>query len=270
MTMMGFHLASTQPGVKLAKYEWSKPAGPAIVLLHGGGLSAAEWSDLAPALAATHHVVAFDARGCGATGADPERRYGAAMIASDLEDLRLDLGLEHFALVGHSFGAVAACLYAADHAENVTRLVLLDGGPADHVRPTFLANPPLSFTTRDDAARALSKLLPRGFPDWYLDSRFETLDDGTLTWRSDMRGRVQWSRESGEPLMPQLWSYVERLRMPTLVVHGAESTLFPLENAVKMAEINPRVRVVDIPEAGHFVHIDQPELVLAAIQGHLV
>jgi pimeloyl-ACP methyl ester carboxylesterase len=183
--------------------------------------------------------------------------------------VREAFGLERFALVGHSFGAVVTCLYAAEHPDVVGAVVLIDGGPADHVRPASLEDPPLSFATRDGAAAALRVLLPRGFPDWYLDTRFDTHPDGTLTWRSDMAGRVEWSRNGGEPLLRGLWPYVEALRAPTLVLHGAESTLFPLERALRMRKVNPRVRVVDVPAAGHFVHIDRPDVVLAEIRGHL-
>jgi pimeloyl-ACP methyl ester carboxylesterase len=259
----------TGDGLELAVFEWGSRDAAPVVLLHGGGLSSAEWTELAPALARDHRVIAFDARGCGASDADPQHRYGAAMIAEDLDQVRAALELERFALVGHSFGAVTACLYAADRPDAVTAVVLLDGGPADHVRPASLADPPLSFATRGDAAAALRVLLPRGFPDWYLETRFDTHPDGTLTWRSDMIGRVQWSRNGGEPLIPGLWPYVEALRAPTLVLHGAESTLFPLENALRMSEVNHIVRVVDVPEAGHFVHLDRLDVVLDEICRHI-
>jgi pimeloyl-ACP methyl ester carboxylesterase len=235
------------------------------VLLHGGGLSSAEWRELAPTLAAKRRVVAFDARGCGDSDRDPRLRYGAQTIADDLEVVRLALGLERFALAGHSFGAVAACVYAAEHPEVVAALVLIDGGPADHTRPSSLDDPPLVFATRDDAARALSRLLPSGFPDWYLDTRFVTEPDGTLAWRCDMAGRVEWSRRGGEPLIPGLWPYVEALRTPTIVLHGDDSPLFRREDAVRMTQVNPNVRLVDVPGAGHFVHLDRPDAVLEAL-----
>ncbi|HEX5582270.1 MAG TPA: alpha/beta hydrolase [Gaiella sp.] len=257
-------VASTD-GPELAVFEWGLGAAPAVVLLHGGGLSSAEWTEIAPALARERRVIAFDARGCGASDADPERRYGARTIATDLETVRSAVALERFALVGHSFGAVTACVYAAEHPDVVSAVVLLDGGPADHVRPASLERPPLEFASRDDAAAALARSLPRGFPDWYLDARFETRPNGRLTWRSDMRGRVQWSRDGGEPLIPGLWPYVEALRAPTLVLHGEASPLFPRENAVRMTEVNPLVRLLDVPDAGHFVHIEQPGPVVGAI-----
>jgi pimeloyl-ACP methyl ester carboxylesterase len=251
-------------GVQVAVHEWGE-FGPALVLLHGGGLSSDEWTDLAPRLAATRRVVAFDARGCGTSDRDPELRYGVRTIADDLERVRAELGLERFALAGHSFGAVAACVYAAEHPEVVTGLVLIDGGPADHTRPSTLDHPPLSFATRDDAAAALGRLLPSGFPDWYLDTRFTTRPDGTLVWRNDIEGRVAWSQAGGEPLIPGLWPYVEALRMPTIVLHGDGSPLFPRENAVRMTEVNANIRLVDVAGAGHFVHLDRPDAVLEAL-----
>lgn len=251
--------------VRVAVHEWGDEGAPALVLLHGGGLSSAEWTELAPRLATDRRIVAFDARGCGESDRDPELRYGVRTIADDLERVRGLLGLASFELAGHSFGAVAACVYAAGHPDVVTRLVLIDGGPADHTRPASLDDPPLAFATRADAARALGRMLPNGFPDWYLDTRFAARDDGRLEWRSDMVGRVEWSRRGGEPLIPGLWPYVEALRMPTTVLHGGDSPLFLRENAVRMTQVNPNVRLVDVPGAGHFVHIDRPDAVLEAL-----
>ncbi len=256
-------------GTRIAYRAWGDPRLSPLVLLHGGGLSSAEWIGVAPRLAVGRRVVAFDARGCGWSDSDPELRYGVADIARDLDELRPLLGLERFALAGHSFGAVAACLYAAEHAEVVSRLVLIDGGPASHTRPSSLDDPPLVFATRADAERAVSRLVPRGIPGWYLDERFVTLADGTLTWRSDIAGRVEWSRAGGEPLIPGLWPYVEALAMPTLVVRGTESPLFPAETAARMAEVNPRVRVVEIADAGHFVHLDRPDALVDAMGSFL-
>lgn len=252
-------------GLRLHVVEWGEAGDPALVLLHGGGLSSREWTELGPRLAEGLHIVSFDARGCGESDPDPERRYGVRTIADDLEHVRVALALSSFVLVGHSFGAVTACLYAAERPEAVNGLVLVDGGPASHTRPSSLENPPLSFATRDAAAAALARSLPQGFPDWYLDARFTTSPDGTLTWRSDMQGRVEWSRAGGEPLLPGLWPYVEMLSMPTIVLHGARSPLFPRETAVKMTEVNPVIRLVDVEGAGHFVHIDRPDAVLDAV-----
>jgi pimeloyl-ACP methyl ester carboxylesterase len=106
-------------------------------------------------------------------------------------------------------------------------------------------------------------------PDWYLDERFVTRADGMLAWRSDIVGRVEWSRAGGEPLIPGLWPYVEALAVPTLVLRGADSPLFPAETAARMAAINPLVRVLEVPDAGHFVHLDQPDVLVDAVGSFL-
>jgi pimeloyl-ACP methyl ester carboxylesterase len=253
-------------GLGLAAYEWGRPGDGTVVLLHGGGLSSAEWTEIAPRLAAGRHVVAFDARGCGASDPDPELRYGVATIAADLDRVLEAFGLDRVALVGHSLGAVVACYAAARNPEAVTAVVLVDGGPAEHTRPASLDDPPLSFASREDAALALAKSLPLGLPEWYLDARFETRPDGTLTWRGDMAGRVEWSRRGGEPLLPRLWPYVEAMQAPTTVLHGSESPLFPRAVAERMAQVNDGIRMVEVAGAGHFVHIDAPDAVVAAVE----
>jgi len=253
-------------GLRLAVAEWGDSDDDAVVLLHGGGLSSGEWTDIGPRLAAGRRVVSFDARGCGESDLDPQRRYGVRTIADDLGRVREALGLPSFVLVGHSFGAVTACLYAAENPTIVRGLVLIDEGPANHTRPASLEDPPLTFATRAAAAAALARSLPNGFPDWYLDARFTTLPDGVLTWRSDMAGRVEWSHGGGEPLIPGLWPYVEMLSMPTIVLHGESSPLFPRETAVRMTEVSPAIQLVDVEGAGHFVHIDRPDAVVAAVE----
>lgn len=221
---------------------------------------------MAPTLAEHRYVVAFDARGCGESDWDPDRRYGIETLVADLEELRRELALERCELLGHSFGAVASCVYAARFPERVRKLVMVDAGPVERTVPVALAEPPpRSFSSRTEAAAALASSLPHGYPDWYLDARFETQPNGTLIWRGDLPGRLAWARAGGEPLIPGLWPYVEALRAPTLVLRGEESTLFPPENARRMVERNPRVTLIEVPGAGHLLHIEQPAAFLAAV-----
>ena len=62
-----------------------------------------------------------------------------------------------------------------------------------------------------------------------------------------------------------LWPSVEAMRCPTLVVRGAESPLFKIEYAERMTAMNPMIRLVTIPDAGHLVHCERPAAFLDAI-----
>jgi pimeloyl-ACP methyl ester carboxylesterase len=246
-------------GLVLSYLRWGDPGAPELLLLHGGNLSADDWQEVAPALAAAGwRVTALDLRGCGESDWDPEARYGVEQTVADVEEL----GLESFVLVGHSLGAVAACVYAARHPEEVRACVMEDGGPANHTKPAALDNDPtVVFDSEQEALAAL----PPGLPRWVAETRFRRLEDGRVTWRSDLAGRVRWAKGGGEPLIPGLWPYVEALRCPTLVVRGAGSTLFTREVAERMTALNPMIRLVTIPDAGHLVHCVQPAAFTAAV-----
>ena len=253
-------------GLELSYLQLGEPGSPELLLLHGGGLSADDWCEVAPVFAAAgYRVTAPDLRGCGLSEWDPHVRYGVEDSLADLDELIAHLGLERFFLLGHSLGAVTACVYAARHPEQALACVMEDGGPADHTRPSSLESPTIVFDSDEHALAALGKSLPRGVPDWVLDSRFRRLDDGRLTWRSDIAGRVRWSAAGGEPLIMGLWPYVEAIRSPTLVVRGLESPLFKREYAERMVAVNAVIRLVELPDAGHLVHCDQPEAFTAAV-----
>ena len=137
-------------------------------MLHGGGLDATDWREVAPELAAAGYLVtAPDLRGCGESDWDPEARYGVEQTLVDLDELTAHLALGSFVLVGHSLGAVTACVYAARHPERVVACVMEDGGPADHTRPSSLEGPTIVFESPEHARAALTRSLPRGVPDWF-------------------------------------------------------------------------------------------------------
>jgi len=100
--------------------------GTPVVLLHGWPQTWYEWRLLMPLLADQYLLIAPDLRGLGASSR-PIDGYDKKTVAGDVWQLMHDhLGHERFAVVGHDAGAVVAFRLAADHAEAVTHLVLLD------------------------------------------------------------------------------------------------------------------------------------------------
>jgi pimeloyl-ACP methyl ester carboxylesterase len=100
--------------------------GPAVVLLHSLGGNSGQWSAQLEHLRESRRAVALDLRGHARSEPPSDGRYAIEAHARDVRAVADALGLERFALVGHSFGAGVALAYAAMEPRRVTHLVLAD------------------------------------------------------------------------------------------------------------------------------------------------
>lgn len=126
------------PGFKAAKIETSGATinvvsggqGPPLLLLHGAPQSLATWHLIAPKLAKDYTVVAADLRGYGDSSkpADGEKHinYSKRAMALDGVEVMRHFGFDKFAVVGHDRGGRVAHRMALDHADNVTKVAVID------------------------------------------------------------------------------------------------------------------------------------------------
>jgi haloacetate dehalogenase len=107
--------------------------GPALLLLHGHPQSHVMWHRVAPRLAQRFTVVALDLRGYGDSArvpaGDDSSAYSKRAMAEDVLQVMSLLGHARFAVCAHDRGARVAHRLAADHADAVTRMLLLDIAP---------------------------------------------------------------------------------------------------------------------------------------------
>src|SRR5919199_1817651 len=196
---------------------WGDPGRPKLVLLHGGSSSArGTWLRTAPAFVDRYHIIAPDHRGHGETEWDPEAGYTVPNYVGDFEQVVDQLALPRFDLVGHSLGGRISLAYAAQHPENVRRLVLVDSGPrdlgsADAVR-LRMPDRPLTFDTREQAEAYARAGFPEAARDRSLDYGFIQRPDGAWTWRADVAGlRRARLRQDFDHISSQ-WSELTALR----------------------------------------------------------
>ena len=256
----------TSDGLKLRYVAWGRADAPALVLLHGLRSYAHTWEPVALPLLDRYRLIALDQRGRGHSDWDPRRDYYAEAYVRDLEVLVESLGLQRFVLVGHSMGGANAFVYASRHPERVAGLVIEDMGPgasagsagADRIKRELLATPD-HFDSWPAATAFWRSQRPRISKE-ALQSRI------THSLKEDAAGRIVWchdaegiaaARLSATPAqLVDLWPIVEGLSMPTLLTHGVQSDFLSTGTARRMAECNPLIRHVDIPDATHYVHDD--------------
>ncbi|MEZ4282367.1 MAG: alpha/beta hydrolase [Myxococcota bacterium] len=236
------------------------------MLLHGGGANAHWWDHLAHRLATRHPVHALDFRGHGDSEYPATRRVGA--FGDDLEGLAAWLGRDDLVLIGHSLGATVALDHASRHA--ATRaIVLVDlargGAPATGRRARLALSLRRTYRTRDEAIERF-----RFLPESSHASEALRAAIGAHSVREEPDGRFGYKFDPGWfALPPKPRPDLARVTCPALLVRGSESTLLTPEAARDFASEVKDARLVEIPEAGHHVLVDQPGRLLACIQAFI-
>jgi haloacetate dehalogenase len=112
-------------------------SGPPLLLLHGYPQTHIEWRKMAPDLSANHTLVMPDLRGYGDSGTPPAGdnhiNYSKRAMALDQVEVMEKLGFQRFAVVSHDRGARVAHRMALDHADRVTKLVMIDICPTHYM-----------------------------------------------------------------------------------------------------------------------------------------
>jgi pimeloyl-ACP methyl ester carboxylesterase len=123
--------------------------GPALVLVHGLGGAGTQWRPQLAALAPDLRLFAPDLRGHGRSERPADGAYGIAAHAADVVALADALGLDRFALAGHSFGAWVALEVAAVHPDRVFALALVDPGGDTSGEPSAAIDTALAAVRAD-------------------------------------------------------------------------------------------------------------------------
>jgi pimeloyl-ACP methyl ester carboxylesterase len=233
-------------------------SGPAIVFLHAFPLGLYMWDAQAAALRATHQVIRFDARGFG--GSPPgDSLLTMERIADDAEGLLDHLEVGQAVLAGCSMGGYAAFAFARRHADRLKGLVLqdtragADGEEARRNRATLAEK-----VRKEGALAAADAFLPKLLgatthaqrPEIVTRLRERILATSPAGIANALLGLAARA-DSGTTL--------REIRVPTLVVCGAEDTITPPAESERMNAEIAGSRLEVIPRAGHLANLEAPE-----------
>jgi proline iminopeptidase len=261
-----------------------------VVVLHGGPGFTMSYlaADLEP-LAARHTLIFYDQRGAGrSTLVSDSAALDAQRFAEDLEALRKHFGLERLTLLGHSWGAAVAALYAVRYPQRIERLLLVSPMAARRTHYTVAFN---SLDARRDSAtqrrvqalRAARLANPgdaaacRAYYSLWFVAAFT--DSAALR-----RSSGDFCAGTPEALANKVksvdrftvaslgeWDWRPALRAvkaPAVVMRGS-SEFFPLESAREWATALPNGRLLLLDGAGHFPYLEVPERFFSAVESFL-
>lgn len=256
--------------MKLNVNEWGDSAAPTVVCLHGITGHGRRFRKLAEERLTRFHVLAPDLRGHGRSGWDPPWT-----IETHVDDLRETLPAPA-TWIGHSFGGRLLIELAAREPGLFERAVLLDPAihvPADYARQGAAeerAKQPFASVEEAIASRVESDDLmgpdrtPREFLDEEMREHLVLHDDGLYRYRySQDTVASAWMEMAARP------PAFDRVRLPTLLVVGAESKLVSAgELELYRSALGGLLDVAVVP-GGHMVYWDAFDETAAAIERFL-
>jgi pimeloyl-ACP methyl ester carboxylesterase len=256
--------------------------GPPVVLLHGWPQTWWEWRHVIPRLSERYTVIAPDLRGLG-DSSRPLSGYDKKSVANDVWQLvDGELGHQRFFLVGHDWGGPTAYALAAAHPEAVRRLVIIDvvipgdggdfsqGGRRWHHQ----------FHMTPDLPEALTQCREDVYLGWFYSTfayRPDAIGPDDLaeylrTYRQPgaMRAGFAFYRALEQDAADNRAAIARlKLRMPVLAIGGAVG--YPhgrgrgSEPEQSLRRVALDVRGLVIPDCGHFVPEEQPEMLTNAL-----
>lgn len=238
--------------------------GMPVLLLHGGGATAAQFAPLMGAMQKEFHLFAVDRPGCGLTDKIDYhgiqfREHAVNFVGGILDGLELPKA----AIVANSMGGYWALVFALARPERVSKLVLL-GEPAGSGPPQANASapPPSPKVPTIEGMRAkwkgrLGMNIDHVAPEiWDEELAGANLPGAGLGWDSMVEEFVLRQKLSTYALRPDL----KGLRPETLFIWGDKDSMGTgAKMGQEMAAIAPHARCEILNDAGHMPWIDQTE-----------
>ena len=257
---------------RMAYWEWGDPANRRVlVCAHGLARQGRDFDTLAADLATSYRVVCPDVVGRGRSDwlADP-MGYAIPAYVADMVTLLARLDAETVDWVGTSMGGLIGLGVAALAHSPLRRLVLNDVGPV--IEPASLQRigtylgAPVRFSSLEEAADAMWAISqgfgPHSREQWLALTRPMLRPDGDgFKPHYDPAIAVPFKAitpEMAEAGQALLWQAYDSLKLPTLLLRGAESDLLSAATAQAMTQRGPRARLHEFAGVGHAPTLVQP------------
>jgi len=260
-------VTSTAPNLPHYRTD-GPPTAPPLLLGPSLGTSTAVWDTLVPALARSRRVVRWDLPGHGGTPVSvlPDAAPGATTVA-DLGRLVLaladELGLTAFDYAGVSLGGAVGSWLAVHHPERIASLAV--------VCSSARFGEPSGWQERAALVRAegTAPVVATSPARWFTPAFLGSATAGRLVEELRAVDPAGYAACCDALAGFDLRAELRRITAPTLVVGGREDPATPVAHARELVDGIPGASLVELAAAAHLAPAEQPQAVLAALQGHL-
>jgi esterase len=242
-------------------------SGPPLVILHGLFGSLDNWFSIAKELVEHYTLYLVDQRNHGDSPHSTEWNYG--VMVEDLLELLDAEGLDSVYLMGHSMGGKTVMNFAVQYPERVSKLIVGDIAPRYYpihhqvILEGLNALDLSQLQSRKEADDLLAPYIPElGIRQFLLKSLGR--DTNGFAWKINLSVITQHIEEVGKALDEETV-----FEGPTLFLGGANSSYIQEKDLSDMKRHFPNCTWISIPNAGHWLHAEQPQAVVAAMRKFL-
>lgn len=252
-------------GVKIHYQE--KGAGTPIVLIHGYTSSVYSWKDEFEPLAEKYHVIAIDLKGFGFSekpDSDYSRRAQGEIVNGLLEYLKIEKAW----VAGNSMGGETALNIALNHPEKVLGLILIDSAgvkiPGKETLAPWYLQVPFLGQALTSLALTSDKLVREGLKKSFFDDS-KISDERVSFYYQPLKtkgGQLAAREARLQSFLYPVEDEINKINAPTLIIHGADDELIPLEAGRKMNSLIKNSKLVVFENCGHIPQEEMPDKVL--------
>lgn len=232
--------------------------GQPIVILHGLFGSSDNWLTLGKRFAEDFKVYLVDLRNHGNSFHDESFNY--EVMAKDILNFMLKHNIQNTILLGHSMGGKVAMTVSQKHPQKVKMLIVADISPAayplrhDVIVEALAAIKLESITTRQDADEQLKEFIPEVGIRQFLLKNLHRKKEGGFEWKINLSVIEREIDNIGDAIDPKV-----QYNKPTLFIEGGRSKYILDKDLPLMQTIFPHHKLITMPEAGHWLHAEQPD-----------
>ncbi|HSO85109.1 MAG TPA: alpha/beta fold hydrolase [Draconibacterium sp.] len=253
--------------------------GSPLVIVHGLYGSSDNWINIGKRLAEKHTVYMIDQRNHGRSPFSNSHNFND--MRDDLEEFFEKHNIEKATLLGHSMGGKVAMWFAADFPEKVEKLVIADIAPKDYL----LLKEDSQFYLHQNILLAMmeidfTKIKSRNDVDDFLAQKIDDVNIRQFLLKNVAKDKInhlyKWRVNAGVLYdhLDEIVSGVNKnwlddripiTSYPVIFIRGMKSKYIIPEDEPMIKEIYPDSRIIDIPDAGHWLHAEQPEKFMKAV-----
>ena len=239
--------------------------GEPVIILHGLLGMLDNWKTFARQLAEEYWVIIVDQRNHGKSFHSEVFNY--EVLAEDLKTFMDELHLPKAHLIGHSMGGKTVMKFAQMYTDMVDKAVVVDISPSgsigshSHIFESLLGVEIAEVTARKEVEEELvGKGIELGVAYFLMKNLRRDVESGGFAWKANIQ--VLW--DNYQNILEGTDTETD-ISLPMLFLGGSRSNYITEEDLTQIKELFPDYQYAVIEDAGHWVHADQPDLLLEKV-----